>query len=83
MHKNSHIKYCMKIKIKTLILIVYYYLGQLFCNVTTNEDSLEVNPEVLDNHPVLNDLRRVGQVLHPCLDLSLERSVESEIKHSN
>ena len=53
------------------------YLRQLFCNVTTHKYSLQVDPEVLYCHPVLNDLRGVGQVLYPGLDLLLEWTIES------
>ena len=52
------------------------YLRQLFCNVTTHKYSLQVHPEVLYCHPVLNDLRGVGQVLYPGLDLLLEWTIK-------
>ena len=51
------------------------YLGQLFGNVTTHKDSLQVDPQVLHGHPVLNDLGRVGQVGHPQLNLLLEGGI--------
>ena len=50
-------------------------LRQLFGDVAAHEDGLEINPQVLDDHPVLNDVRRVGQLLHPVLDILLEWSV--------
>jgi len=52
-------------------------LRQLLGDVAADEDGLEVDPEVLDEHPALEDLRRVGQVMHPLLNLLLERDVES------
>ena len=54
------------------------YLRQLFGNVSTDEDSLQVDPQVLDSQPILDDVRRVGQLLHPQLDLLLERHVIPE-----
>ena len=51
------------------------YLGQLLSDVSANEDSLQVDPEVLHGHPVLDDLGRVGQIVNPRLDLLLERHV--------
>ena len=50
-------------------------LRQLLRDVAADEHRLEVDPEVLHRHPVLDDLRRPGQLLHPLLDLRLERSV--------
>ncbi len=50
-------------------------LRQLLGNVTPNKNSLQVDPEVLDNQPVLDDFRGVGQLLHPKLDLFLEGSI--------
>ena len=58
------------------------HLGQLLGDVATHKDSLQVDPEVLDDHPVLDDLRRVRQVLYPRLDLLLEwRVVPAVMKH--
>ena len=53
------------------------YLGQLFGDVTAHKDSLQVDPQVLDCHPVLNDLRGVCQVGHPKLNVLLEGGVVS------
>lgn len=53
------------------------YLWQLFSNVTPDKHSLQVDPEVLYNQPVLNDLRGASQLLHPLLYTGLERSVVS------
>ena len=53
------------------------YFRKLLGNVPAHEHGLQVDPEVLDGHPVLDDVRGVGQVLDPLLDLHLERSVVS------
>ena len=50
-------------------------LGQLFGDVTANEDRLKVDPHVLHEQPPLQDLVGVGQVGHPLLDLVPERGV--------
>ena len=47
-------------------------LWQLLRNVATDKHSLEVNPQVLDGHPVLQDVGRVRQVMNPLLDVLLE-----------
>jgi len=44
------------------------YSRELFSNVSTNKDSFKVNPEVLDRHPLLNDVRGRRQLEHPVLD---------------
>lgn len=55
------------------------YLWKLFGNVSTNKDSLQVYPQILYSHPVLNDVCCVRQVVYPLLNLSLERCVVPEI----
>ena len=50
---------------------------QLPSYVTTREHRFQVDPEVLDDEPVVADLQRVGQVLHPFVDFFLERSAIS------
>ena len=47
-------------------------LRQLLSDVTTHEYSLQVDPQVLDNQPIFNDLCGACQLLHPFLDLRLE-----------
>ena len=44
----------------------------LLCDVTSNEDSLKINPEVLHTKPTLQDLVCVRQVSDPFLNLLLE-----------
>ena len=51
------------------------HLRQLLGDVPAHKDSLQVDPQVLDSHPVLYDLSRVGQFVHPLLDGLLERLV--------
>ena len=51
------------------------FLGQLFGDITANEDRFKVDPHVLHEQPPLQDLVGVGQVGHPLLDLVPERSV--------
>ena len=56
------------------------HLWQLLCNVSSNKHGLQVDPEVLHNQPFFDDLGGVGQLLHPELDLLLERSIVSTYK---
>ena len=51
------------------------FLRQLLGDVSAAEHRFQVDPEVLNDQPVLNDLRRRRQLRHPLLDLWLERSV--------
>lgn len=51
------------------------YLRQLFSNVSTHKDSLQVDPEVLDCHPVFYYIRCVGKILDPLLNLAFEWGV--------
>jgi len=62
------------------MLHVHRYLRQLLRNVTAHEHSLQVHPQVLHDQPVLDDLGRAGQLVHPALDLRLERRVVPEKK---
>ena len=48
---------------------------QLFGNVAADEDGLEVDPEVLHDHPLLDDVRRRRQLEHPVLDRLAIRNV--------
>ncbi len=50
-------------------------LRQLFGNVTPNKHSFKVDPEVLDDQPVLQNFRGVSQVPHPLLNSLLEGSI--------
>ena len=47
-------------------------LWQLSCYVTADKHSLQVDPEILDLEPVLNDVGCVTQLMHPGLNLRLE-----------
>lgn len=51
------------------------YLRELFSDVSPYKHSLQVDPEVLDRHPVLYDISCVGQILHPLLYLCLKWGV--------
>lgn len=51
------------------------YLGQLLGNVSPNKHGLQVDPEVLNGHPVLDDISGVGKILNPLLDLGFKWSV--------
>lgn len=42
--------------------------GQLSGDVATDEDGLQVDPQVLHQQPALQDLVGVGQVRHPLLN---------------
>ena len=53
-------------------------LRKLLRDVAANKHGLQVDPEILHRHPVLNDLRGPGQLVHPFLDFRLERDVVSE-----
>lgn len=53
------------------------YLRQLFSNVSTHKYSLQVDPEVLDSHPVLYYIRCVGKILNPLLNLGFKWGVVS------
>ena len=55
--------------------ILCTHLWQLLCNVSSHKYSLQVDPEVLHNQPVLEDLCRIGQVFYPLLNVWLERSI--------
>ena len=48
------------------------YLGQLFGNVASHEHGLQIDPQILYRHPILDNVRRVGEFLHPLLDGFLE-----------
>lgn len=51
------------------------YLGQLFCNVSTHKHSFKVDPEILNSHPVFNDISGVGKILNPLLNLAFKWGV--------
>lgn len=51
------------------------YLRQLFCNVSTHKHSFKVDPEILNSHPVFNDISGVGKILNPLLNLAFKWGV--------
>lgn len=51
------------------------YLGQLFSNVPTHKHRLQVDPKVLDSHPVFYNIGGVRKILNPLLNLGFERGV--------
>lgn len=51
------------------------FLRQLLGDVSSAEHRFQVDPQVLNDQPVLNDLSRRRQLRHPFLDLRLERRV--------
>ena len=51
-------------------------LRQLLGNIPTHEDRLQVDPEVLDQKPTLENLTRVREIFDPLLYLFLKRRVE-------
>lgn len=51
------------------------YLRQLFSDVSTHKHSLQVDPEVLDSHPVFYDISGVGKILNPLLNLGFKWGV--------
>lgn len=61
----------------TLYYIHYdvIYLRQLFSDVSTHKHSLQVDPKVLDGHPVFYDISRVGKILNPLLNLGFKWGV--------
>ena len=50
-------------------------LRQLLGDIASAEHRFQVDPEVLHDQPVLDDLRRRRQLRHPFLDLRLKRRV--------
>lgn len=57
------------------------YLWQLLCNVSPHKHSFQVDPEVLDYKPIFNDVRGVGELLHPQGNLFLEGSIVPATQH--
>ncbi len=55
------------------------FVWQLLRDVSPHKHSLQVDPQVLDDQPVLNDLCGTSQLVRPVLDLGFERSIVSEI----
>ena len=56
-------------------------LWQLLGNVSASENCLQIDPEVLNNQPILNDLHRHSQLRHPFLDFWFEWSVVPDDRH--
>ena len=50
-------------------------LWQLLGNASTDKHSLNINPEILNCEPVFYDIRCVGKLLNPTLNVFLERRV--------
>ena len=48
------------------------YLWKLLGNVSAHKHSLQIDPQILYNQPILQDVGRVGQLGHPLLDSLLE-----------
>lgn len=63
----------------TLHCILYEVidLRQLFGDVSPHKHSLQVDPKVLDRHPVFYDISGVGKILNPLLNLGFKRRVVS------
>ena len=57
------------------------YLWQLLCNVSPHKHSFQVDPEVLDYEPIFNEVRGVGELLHPQGNLFLEGSIVPATQH--
>ena len=53
------------------------YLGQLFCDVTSDEHSFKVDPEILNGHPTFYNISRGGELGNPLVDTLLKRRVVS------
>ena len=58
------------------------HLRQLLGNVSTHKHGLKIHPQVLNHQPVFDDLSGVGQLLHPKLNVFLERSIVPAWKDS-
>lgn len=56
------------------------FFGQLLRDVSTDEHSFKINPEILNKQPPFKDFVGIGQVTHPLLDLLSERGVVPESK---
>lgn len=52
-------------------------LWQLLSNITTNEHSLEVDPQILHSQPILDNVSCVRKLLNPALNVFLKRSIVS------
>ena len=74
MHNNAHLLHDLDPRLVD-VTEALCLLRQLLRDVSADEHRFEVDPQVLDGHPVLNDLCRAGQLVHPLLDLCLERHV--------
>lgn len=59
------------------VLKPFHLDRQLFDHIGAREHRLQVDPQVLNEQPVVADLQRVGQVLYPLVDVVLERSAVS------
>ena len=59
------------------------YLWKLLSNVAPNKDSLQVDPQILYDHPVLKDVIRVRQVWNPQLYQIFERCIIPATRSTN
>lgn len=51
------------------------YLWQLLSDVPTHKHCLQVDPKVLDRHPVFYNVSCVGEILNPLLNLAFKWGV--------
>lgn len=58
------------------------FFRQLFGNVTSDKNRLQINPHVLNQQPPLEDFIRVGQIVYPLLNLLPKRSVVPKNKRT-
>ena len=65
----------MLVSVSVWVLEVRSRLTSLPASAATYIQRSEVDPEVLDDQPVLDDLGRRRQLRHPLLDLRLERRI--------
>ena len=54
------------------------YLWQLLCDVSSHKHCFQIHPQVLHRHPVVNNVRGVGQLLDPRRYVLLEGSIVPE-----
>lgn len=67
-HFNGRINY---VRQETCVI----YLGQLFRDVPAHKHRLQVDPKVLDSHPVFYNIGGVRKILNPLLNLGFEWGV--------
>ena len=64
---------------------LHTYLWQLLGNISSHKHAFPAHPQVMHHHLLLNDVRGVGQLLHPHPDILLEGCVVpgQEEEHNN